>query len=197
MKEMQKISYGLYIVTVNDGKINGCVANTLVQHTTEPNQVTITLNKTNHTTSMIKETKKFNVSMLDVSAKFDLIKRFGFASGKDTNKFEGFDGFKTAENNIPYITLGTNAYVSCEVTAEIDMGSHIMFIATVTGGEVLSNNESLTYAEYHKSVKPKTEAKKGVWVCKICGYVYEGEELPEDFICPLCKHGASDFEYRN
>ena len=197
MKTMQNISYGLYIVTTKTDKINGCVANTLVQHTTEPNQVTITLNKSNYTTEMIRSSKKFNVSMLDNTTKFDIIKHFGFSSGKDTNKFDGFDDYKLSENEIPYITLGTNAYISCEVSAEIDMGSHIMFIATVTGGEVLSNNESLTYAEYHKSVKPKTAAKKGVWVCKICGYVYEGEELPEDFICPICKHGASDFEYRN
>lgn len=197
MKTMQNISYGLYIVTTKTDKINGCVANTLIQHTTEPNQVTITLNKSNCTTEMIRQSKKFNVSMLDNTTKFDIIKHFGFSSGKDTNKFDGFDDYKLSENEIPYITLGTNAYISCEVSAEIDMGSHIMFIATVTGGEVLSNNESLTYAEYHKSVKPKTAAKKGVWVCKICGYVYEGEELPEDFICPICKHGASDFEYRN
>ena len=131
-----------------------------------------------------------------MSATFDIIKRFGFSSGKDIDKFEGFDGYKMADNNVPYISAQTNAYISCEVTAEIDMGTHIMFIANVLKEEVLSSNESLTYAEYHKSVKPKTEAKKGVWVCKICGYVYEGEELPADFICPICKHGAEDFERR-
>ena len=196
MNAMYNVSYGLYIVTAKTNKINGCVANTLVQHTTSPNQITITLNKSNHTTEMIRETKVFNVSMLDVSATFDIIKRFGFSSGKDTDKFEGFDGYKIADNNVPYISVQTNAYISCEVTAEIDMGTHIMFIANVLKEEVLSSNESLTYAEYHKSVKPKTEAKKGVWVCKICGYVYEGEELPADFICPICKHGAEDFERR-
>lgn len=196
MNAMYNVSYGLYIVTSKTDKINGCVANTLVQHTTTPNQVTITLNKANHTTAMIRETKKFNVSMLDTSTKFDIIKRFGFSSGKDTNKFDGFNDFKLADNGIPYITLGTNAYITCEVSAEIDMGTHIMFIATVVSEEVLSNNASLTYAEYHKNVKPKTEAKKGVWVCKICGYIHEGDELPEDFICPICKHGAVDFEYR-
>ena len=196
MNAMQNVSYGLYIVTAKTSKSNGCVANTLVQHTTNPNQVTITLNKTNHTTEMIKETKKFNVSMLDVSANFELIKKFGFSSGKDTDKFDGFDDYKLAANDVPYITLSTNAYLSCEVTAEIDMGSHIMFIANVVHEEVLSDKASLTYAEYHKSVKPKATAKKGVWVCKICGYVYEGEELPEDFVCPICKHGAADFEYR-
>ncbi len=197
MNAMHNITYGLYIVTANERKMNGCVANTLIQHTTEPNQITITLNKNNHTTEMIKQTKKFNVSMLDKTTTFDIIKRFGFSSGKDTDKFDGFDGYKMADNNIAYITLGTNAYISCEVTAEVDLGTHIMFYANVVSEEVISKEESLSYAEYHKSVKPKAEAKKGVWVCKICGYVYEGDELPEDFICPLCKHDSSYFEKKD
>ncbi len=196
MNAMQNISYGLFVLTANSGKMNGCIINTLMQVTTQPNQITITVNKLNYSAEMISQTKKFNVSILDARTNFDIIKRFGFSSGKDTNKFDGFDGYKISANDLPYITESTNSYLSCEVSAEIDMGTHIMFFATVTHEEVLGENESLTYAEYHKNVKPKTEVKKGVWVCKICGYVYEGDELPEDFICPLCKHSAEDFEYR-
>ncbi len=193
---MFNISYGLYVLTASeDGKDNGCIVNTLSQVTSTPNTVSIAVNKQNYTHDMIMRTGKFNVSLLSTSADFELFKRFGFQSGRDVNKFEGFEKTNRSENGILYVTESVNAYVSGEVFQTVDLGTHTVFYAKVTDMDVLSDEESLTYAYYHKHVKPQPEkATKAGWRCKICGYVYEGETLPADYVCPLCKHGAEDFE---
>ncbi len=196
MKAIYNISYGVFVLTVKEGeKKNGCIINTLMQVTSTPNQVSITVNKDNLTTEILKNTGAFNVSIIDKTATFDLIKRFGFASGKTTDKFGNFNGFKEANNGIPYITEGCNSYVSCKVVKTIDVGTHLTFVAEVLDDVVLNENKPLTYAEYLSDVKPKPQTTtKTSYVCKICGYVYEGEELPKDFVCPICKHGVEDFE---
>lgn len=193
---MFNISYGLYVLTAKDGnKDNGCIVNTLQQVTTTPNAVSVTVNKQNYTHDMILKTGKFTVSLLSTDADFEIFKHFGFQSGKDMDKFAEFEKAARGQNGIYYITAMTNAYISADVVQTIDLGTHTMFIANVTESEVLSDVPSLTYAYYHANVKPKPEAaKKSGYRCKICGYVYEGEPLPEDFICPWCKHGAEDFE---
>lgn len=193
---MFNISYGLYVLTAKDGeKDNGCIVNTLQQVTTTPNAVSVTVNKQNYTHDMILKTGKFTVSLLSTDADFEIFKHFGFQSGKDVDKFAAFEKAARGQNGIYYITEMTNAFISADVVQTIDLGTHTMFIAHVTESEVLSEAPSLTYAYYHANVKPKPEAaKKSGYRCKICGYVYEGEPLPEDFICPWCKHGAEDFE---
>ena len=193
---MFNISYGLYVLTAHEeGKDNGCIVNTLSQVTSTPNTVSIAVNKQNYTHDMIMRTGKFNVSLLSTSADFELFKRFGFQSGRDVNKFEGFEKTNRSENGILYVTESVNSYVSGEVFQTVDLGTHTVFYAKVTDMDVLSDEESLTYAYYHKHVKPQPEkATKAGWRCKICGYVYEGDTLPADYVCPLCKHGAEDFE---
>ena len=196
---LYNINCGLFVLTAcADGKQNGCIINTVMQATAEPVvKISVIVNKSNHTTDMILKTGKFNVSCIDESADFDLFKNFGFSSGRNTNKFETFDGFAKAENGINYITKNTNAYFSAKVVETVDVGSHYIFVAEVTEAEVLSELPSASYSYYHKNIKPKPEKKpseKTRWVCKICGYVYEGEELPEGYVCPICNHPASDFE---
>ena len=194
MNVMFNISYGLYILSAKTEKANGCVINALSQVTSTPNRIMIAINKNNFTTSQILKTKKFNVSILNEEANFDLIKRFGFASGKDTDKFEDFNGYKTAENGIPYITEGTNSYISAEVVEVRDLGTHYEFLADVTKEVSLNEIPSITYAYYQKNIKPKEKKKKKVvYICSVCGYVYEGDPLPEDFVCPLCLHDATYF----
>ena len=194
MNVMFNISYGLYILSAKTEKANGCVINAMSQVTSTPNRIMIAINKNNFTTSQILKTKKFNVSILNEEANFDLIKRFGFASGKDTDKFEDFNGYKTAENGIPYITEGTNSYISAEVVEVRDLGTHYEFLADVTKEVSLNEIPSITYAYYQKNIKPKvTQKKKVVYICSVCGYVYEGDPLPEDFVCPLCLHDATYF----
>ncbi|MBR6700285.1 MAG: flavin reductase [Firmicutes bacterium] len=195
-KVMFNITYGLYVLTANEkGKDNGCIINTLSQVTSTPNRISITVNKSNHTHDMIKNTKKFNVSLLTEETSFDLFKHFGFQTGKDTDKFADYEGYARAENGIVYLTKYANSFISGDVVQEIDLGTHTMFIADAADGQVISDVPSVSYAYYHKNIKPAPEAKKaGGWRCKICGYVYEGDELPADFVCPLCKHPASDFE---
>lgn len=198
MKAVHNISYGLYVLTANTEKQNGCIINTLMQVTsTNPTIISVTVNKENYTCYQIKKTGSFNVSILDMSASFDVFKRFGFASGKDTDKFEGFLDFKIANNGIAYITKSTNAFISAKVVSQVDIGTHITFFAEITEEQILSSNKPITYAYYLENVKPKPESKpagKVVHICRICGYVYEGDPLPKDFICPLCKHGAEDFD---
>ena len=195
MKALYNIPYGLYVLTAKDGKDNGCIINTLQQVTSSPEKISITINKDNYTTQMIEKTGVFNVSILNEKTSFDLIKRFGFSSGKDIDKFEGFAGFDRAENGVSYITENTNSYLSAKVLSKTDVGTHITFVAEVTADVVLNDTKSVTYEYYLNNIKPKpAQTKKTAYVCKICGYVYEGETLPDDFICPLCKHGAADFE---
>lgn len=196
IQAMFKLSYGLFVLTAKaDGKDNGCIINTVMQVTDTPMQISVTVNKANYTTMLIDETHEFNVSILSEDAQFSVFERFGFQSGRKTDKFAGFDGVKRSNNGLLYLTEMTNAYLSAKVVKKLDLGTHIQFIAEVTAGEVLSNVPSVTYAYYFANIKPKPQAaKKKGYVCKICGYVYEGEQLPADFVCPLCKHGATDFE---
>ena len=190
-----KISYGLYVITCNDGiKDTGCIVNTPIQVTNTPNRVAVTINKTNYTYEVVKKTGKMNVNCLTIEAPFSVFENFGFKSGRISNKFDGI-ATPRAKNGIAYLPQHINAYLSLETEKFIDLDTHVMFICKLTDAEVISNVESMTYAYYHANVKPKPQAqKKKGYVCKICGYVYEGEELPEDYICPLCKHPASDFE---
>ena len=200
-KAMFKLSYGLFVVTARRGdKDNGCITNTAMQVTSEPNRISVTINKANYTHDMVKESGKFTVSIISEEASFELFKRFGFQSGRDVDKFSGFSSCKRAENDTMIITEGTNAYISATVINTVDLGTHTMFIADVTDMDILSDTPSATYTYYQSNIKPKPEDTgkrvdgKTVWRCRICGYEYIGEELPEDFICPVCKHPASDFE---
>lgn len=200
-KAMYKLSYGLFVLTAKDEeKDNGCIINTAIQASSMPNQLSICVNKANLTHDMIVKTGKFTVSVISQDAGFDLFKHFGFQSGKDVDKFKNFEKCKRGENLIYYITEGTNAYISVNVSKTEDLGSHTMFIGEITDMEVLSETPSVTYDYYLKNIKPQPENVgtttdgKTIWRCTICGYEYVGEELPEDFVCPLCKHPASDFE---
>ncbi|MDO4548227.1 MAG: flavin reductase [Clostridia bacterium] len=189
------ISYGLYVLTSRDeNKDNGCIINTLSQVTSQPCRVSITVNKQNYTHDMIAASGQFNVSMLDQSAPFAIFKHFGFQSGRTADKF-GQGGFESrSENGLIYLPEHICAYVSGRVIAMHDLGTHTMFIADVIDAETTSEKKPMTYEYYFAAVKPKPEKKAGGWRCKICGYVYEGENLPTDFICPTCKHPAYDFE---
>ncbi len=197
---MYKLSYGLFVITANrNGKDNGCITNTAVQVASEPNRISVAINKANFTHDMIKESGEFTISIISEAASFDLFKRFGFQSGRDVDKFAGFTGCRKAANGTMIITEGTNAFISGKVFQTADLGSHTLFIADVTDMEVLNDVPSATYTYYQDHIKPKAgssneNAGKTVWRCKICGYEYVGDELPEDFICPICKHPASDFE---
>ncbi len=203
-KAMYKLSYGLFVLTAKAGdKVNGCITNTAIQVASEPNQISFAINKANYTHDLVMESKNANISVISEEASFELFKHFGFQSGREVNKFEGFADFEYAANGIPYITKGTNAYFSIDVTQTVDLGSHTLFIGVPTDMVVLSAVPSATYSYYQENIKPKpaatpTENKlpEGVhkWRCKICGYEYVGPTLPEDFICPICKHPASDFE---
>lgn len=198
-KAMYKLSYGLFVLTSRlEGRDSGCIINTAGQVTSEPNRISIAVNKANFTHDLVKAGGCFNISILSEDAGFDLFRRFGFQSGRTADKFADFDGLKRSSNGLYYITAGTNAYISAEVEQSIDLGSHTLFIASVKDMEVLSDVPSATYDYYQSSIKPKPEAPaaggKPQWRCTVCGYVYEGEELPADFVCPLCKHPASDFE---
>ena len=195
---MFKIGYGLYVLTAKEnGFDNGCIINTVSQVTSSPNRITVAVNKMNKTHDMILASGEFNVSILTQSASFDIFKAFGFRSGKDTDKFADFTNVSRSSNGIYYITESTNSFISAKVLNATDLGTHTLFLADVTDCDILSDATSVTYDYYHKYIKPKPEVKKSAKVyyrCKICGYIYEGDELPEDFICPLCKHGAEDFE---
>ena len=196
MSAMFKISYGLFVLSAkNTSKQNGCIVNTVMQVTSTPNRIVVAVNKNNFTHDMIVSSKEFNISMLSTSVPFEVFKHFGFQSGKDVNKFDSFE-HKIAPNGIAYLDKNTTAYLSAKVVSITDLGTHSLFLADVTDAVKLSDEDSVTYDYYQKNIKPNPTAKpkKTVWRCKICGYEYEGEELPADFICPLCKHPASDFE---
>lgn len=200
-KAMYAISYGLFVVTARQGdKDNGCITNTVAQVTSDPNRISVAVNKSNYTCGMILETGVFTASVIAQNAAFSLFKRFGYQSGRDTDKFDGLDAVRRAENGTLIVTEGTNAWISARVEQTVDLGSHVLFIARVTDMDVISGEPSATYTYYQEQIKPKPEAAgktedgKTVWRCRICGYEYVGEELPEDFICPICKHPASDFE---
>lgn len=191
-----KIGYGLYVLSSREGeKDNACIVNSVMQITSDPIQIAVCVNKNNYTCEMIQRTRKFNLSILTEKTQFDIFKHFGYQCGKTINKFANFYDVKRSPNNVLYITKNTNAYLSAYVQQEVDLGTHIMFISQLVGAEILSDEPTVSYDFYQKNIKPKPEKteKKG-WRCKICGYIYEEENLPQDFICPICKHGAIDFE---
>ena len=195
---MFKIGYGLYVLTAKENAFdNGCIINTVSQVTSSPNRITVAVNKANKTHDMILATGEFNVSVLTQAASFDIFKAFGFRSGKDTDKFVDYKNVARSANGIYYVTESTNSYISAKVVNATDLGTHTLFLADVTDCDILSEATSVTYDYYHKYIKPKPEVKKMAKVyyrCKICGYIHESDTLPDDFICPLCKHPASDVE---
>ena len=193
---MFKLSYGLFVLTAKDDRDGGCIINAVNQITDSPKRISIAVNKANATHDMIARTGAFNLSVLTTETQFPLIQRFGFQSSRDADKFADYAFAARSENGLIYVTESSNAFISAKVVQALDYGTHTVFIADVTEAKVLSNAPSLTYAYYFEHVKPKPAVlseQKG-WVCKICGYIYEGDDLPADFICPLCKHGAEDFE---
>ena len=190
-----KLSYGLFVLTARQAeKDNGCIINTAGQLTDEPLRIQIAVNKQNLTHDMILETGVFNVSVLTQEATFWVFQHYGFQSGRDTDKFSALPEARTS-NGVRYVQGCTNAVLSGKVIQTVDCGTHTLFIADVTEALVLSDEPSMTYQYYFDHVKPKpAPVKKESWVCRICGYVYEGETLPPDYICPLCKHGADAFD---
>ena len=189
------IGYGLYVVTSNDGaKDNGLIVNTVSQVTNTPNRVAVTINKDNYSHHVIRQTGIMNVNCLDISAPFSLFQNFGFQSGRTADKFAGIDEMRS-DNGLRFLPRHINSFMSLKVESYVDLGTHGMFICTVTEARVMGSQETMTYTYYQNNVKPKpqTEGKKG-YVCKVCGWIYEGETLPDDIVCPLCKHGAADFE---
>ena len=190
-----RIGYGLYVVTSNDGrKDNGLIVNTVTQVTSTPNRLAVTINKENYSHHVIRQTGKMNVNCLTVDAPFSVFEKFGFQSGRSVNKFASEEVLRS-DNGLVFLQRYINAFLSLKVEQYVDLETHGMFICSVTEARVLSDRETMTYTYYQNNVKPKpkTEGKKG-FVCKVCGYVYEGDTLPEDIVCPLCKHGAADFE---
>lgn len=189
------IGYGLYVVTSNDGKKdNGLIVNTVTQVTNTPNRIAVTINKDNYSHHVIKQTGKMNINCLTTDTPFSVFENFGFKSGRNTDKFENCEPLRS-DNGLVFLPRYINSFMSLKVEQYVDLDTHGMFICSVTEARVISNQATMTYSYYFDNVKPKpeTDGKKG-YVCKICGYVYEGDQLPEDFICPLCKHGAADFE---
>ncbi len=189
-----KIGYGLYVVTCNDGvKDNGLIVNSVSQVSDNPNRVAVNINKANYSCEVINRTRRLNVCTLSEECTFDIFKRFGFQSGRDADKFAGFSDWERAANGLPILTRYANGFLSLNVYDTVDMGTHWLFLCDVTESEVLSSVNTMTYTYYQEHVKPKKpQAKKG-WICNVCGYIYEEDELPADYVCPICKHGAADF----
>lgn len=195
MTALFRIGYGLYVVTSNDGKKdNGLIVNTVTQLTDTPNRIAVNINKTNYSHHVIKQTGVLNVNCLSIDAPFSVFEQFGFQTGRSVDKFAGQEVYRS-DNGLVFLDKYINAFMSLKVEQYVDLGTHGMFICSVTEARVMSDQDTMTYTYYQKHVKPQpdTEGKKG-YVCKICGYIYEGDELPEDYICPLCKHGVIDFE---
>ena len=188
------IGYGLYVVTTNDGgKDNGLIVNSVMQLTTTPLRVAVSVSKSNYSHDTIKNTGKMNVCCIAKSAPFAVFEAFGFKSGRDTDKFEGCTP-KRSENGLVVLPKHINSFFSLEVADYVDLGTHGMFICDVTETGKISTEETMTYTYYQKNVKPKPEAKKSGWICTVCGFIHDEEELPEDYECPICKHGADVFE---
>ncbi|MBQ2933605.1 MAG: flavin reductase [Clostridia bacterium] len=189
------IGYGLYVVTCNDGKKdNGLIVNTVTQVTNTPNKIAVTINKENYSHHIIKQTGKMNINVLSIDAPFSVFEKFGFTSGRNVDKFADCEPLRS-DNGLVFLPRHINSFMSLKVDQYVDLDTHGMFICEITEARVLSDKETMTYSYYYDNVKPKpeTDGKKG-FVCKVCGYIYEGDTLPEDYICPLCKHGAADFE---
>lgn len=194
-KAMFRLSYGLYILTAREGdNDNGCIINTVTQVTAEPKQIAVAVNKQNYTHGMILRTGQLNVSVLTTDSRFQTYRHWGFQSGAHTDKLEGIE-YQRAENGIVYIVNECNAYLSAKVVSVTDLGTHSLFLAEVTEATVLAEADSVTYDYYQKNIKesPKQREPQKGFLCTVCGYIYEGDVLPEDFICPWCKHPASDF----
>lgn len=195
---MTKLSYGLFVLTANDGeKDNGCIINTAMQITVSPLKILVAVNKDNKTHDMILSSGAFAVSILSENVPFSIFEQFGFQSGKNVDKFAGVTYDNRTADGIRYLPSYTNGVISAKVTDSLDCGTHTVFFAEITQAFATSSNPSVTYQYYFDHIKPKPTAKvdkKSGYVCSICGYIYEGEPLPPDFICPICKHGASDFE---
>ncbi len=189
------VSYGLYVLTTNyDGIDNGCIINTLQQVTSEPCRLSIVVNKKNHTHDLIIDSCVFNVNVLTKETPFSVFQHFGFQSGKNVRKFDPLTQHNRSANNVIYLQNHINSYFSCRTVKTIDLGTHTMFIADIIDAQRVSDVESVTYDYYQKHIKPQKTVSKGCWVCNVCGYVYEGDTLPEGFICPICKHGRDSFE---
>lgn len=189
------VSYGLYVLTTNyDGIDNGCIINTMQQVTSEPCRLSIVVNKKNHTHDLIIDSCVFNVNVLTKETPFSVFQHFGFQSGKNVKKFDPLTQHNRSANNVIYLQNYINSYFSCRTVKTIDLGTHTMFIADIIDAQKVSDVESVTYDYYQKNIKPQKTVSKGCWVCNVCGYVYEGDPLPEDFICPICKHGRDSFE---
>ena len=196
-KALFKLGYGLYILTTQDADKNyGCVVNTVMQITSNPLQILVGVNKNNATHDALLASSICNISVLDDTAPFALFEHFGFQTSKSVDKFAAWPQIKISANNLPYLTEHTNAYLSGKITSTADYGTHTLFTLEITDGDVLAETPSLTYAAYHANIKPKpaAETKPHGYRCMICGYVHPEDNLPEDFICPICKHGAADFE---
>ena len=194
-KALFNITYGLYWLSVRSyGQDNACIINTAVQVASDPLTISISVNKANKTHDMIMESGRFNVSALTVDAPFELFQRFGMQSGRDVNKFIGFEDVKRVDNGLYVLARYANSYLSCRLLRTVDLGSHTLFIAALEDAQVISDRPCCTYGYYQSDIKPKPQQspKKG-WVCSVCGHVYEGEQLPDVYICPLCKHGKEDF----
>ena len=194
-KALNKLSYGLFVAASKyDKKMNGCIVNTVMQVTSNPLQIAVSINKDNLTCEIAQKSKMLSISILSETAPFSLFQNFGFQSGRSTDKFVGYP-FKMTGQELPYLTEHTAAFIDCTIKDMMDLGTHMLFICAVNDCDVVSDEKPITYAYYHEFVKPKPDTSKTKgWRCTICGYVYEGEELPPDFICPLCKHGVEDFE---
>ncbi|MBR0455969.1 MAG: flavin reductase [Firmicutes bacterium] len=189
-----KIGYGLYVITSNDGKKdNGFIGNTVAQVSNDPSRIIVGVNKANYSCETINKTGVLNVCTLNEQAPFQIFQHFGFQSGRDVNKFADFEHYDKSSNGLPYLNKYANGYMSLKVFDTVDTGSHLMFFCDITESAVLNDVDTMTYTFYQKNVKPRPQEEVKGWVCDVCGYVFEGEDLPEDFICPLCKHGASDF----
>lgn len=192
---LRQLSYGLFVLTTQEGgRDNGCIVNTVSQVADNPAQIVVAVNKENLTHDMILQSGVFNVSILSEKASFDIFKHWGFQSGRQVDKLQEIE-YCRSQNGLVYLTEGCNGFLSAKVLETKDLGSHTLFVAEVIDGDKLSSDPSATYAYYHQNIKPKAQPqKKKGFICTICGYIYEGDTLPEDFICPLCKHPASDFK---
>lgn len=192
-KSLYQLGYGLYVLTVRDGdRDNGCIVNTVMQVTSTPPVVAVVVNKQNYTCGLIRKTGALNINSLTESTPFEVFRHFGYQSGRDADKFADCSPERSG-NGLVILPEYARGFISLAVERELDLGTHIQFLCTPTEGKLLSGAETLSYSYYQKNIKPRPQPKKG-FVCRICGYVYEGSTLPEDYICPLCKHGAADFD---
>lgn len=193
-KSLYQLGYGLYVITVRDGdRDNGCIVNTVMQVTSTPPVIAVVVNKQNYTCGLIRKTGALNINSLTESTPFEVFRHFGYQSGRDADKFADCSPERSG-NGLVILPEYARGFISLAVERELDLGTHIQFLCTPTEGKLLSGAETLSYSYYQKNIKPRPQPKKKGFVCRICGYVYEGSTLPEDYICPLCKHGAADFD---